>query len=81
MEKLIDIVSKILNINKVDINDNLTRNVSEGWDSFNHLLLISEIEQEIGIKFTISEVEKIRTYGDLKKILNEKNNLNDSTKI
>ena len=47
MDSLKQIVSRVLNIDS--INENVSRNNTEEWDSFNHLLLISEIEKELGV--------------------------------
>jgi len=72
MEELKKIASKVLNIEESKVNDELTMDNAEQWDSFNHLLLISEIEKELGIKFSIQEVEKIKSFKDLKEIVSSK---------
>jgi len=72
MEKLRSIMSKILKMDKKDINEKVSRSNTEEWDSFNHLLLISEIEKEMKIKFTIQEVEQIRTFKDFIEIVTKK---------
>jgi acyl carrier protein len=71
MESLNSIVARVLNIGIKHVNDGLSRDES-GWDSFNHLLLVSEIEKSTGVKFTASEIEKIKTFKDLKDIFNKK---------
>lgn len=65
MEKLKDIVARVLNISISKVNDKLSKDSTEEWDSFNHLLLISEIEKKLGVKFTAAEIEKIKTFKDL----------------
>ena len=65
-------MSKILKMDKKDINEKVSRSNTEEWDSFNHLLLISEIEKEMKIKFTIQEVEQIRTFKDFIEIVTKK---------
>jgi len=72
MEGLKKIVAKVLSIDEIEVNNSLTMGNAEQWDSFNHLLLISEIEKEIGIKFSIQEVEKIKSFKDLKEIVSSK---------
>jgi len=67
MEQLKKIVAKVLNVDESKV-DELTMGNTEQWDSFNHLLLISEIEKELGIKFSIQEVEKMKSFKDLKEI-------------
>lgn len=73
MEKLKEIVSRVLNIEAAKINDGLVRG-SEEWDSFNHLLLISEIEKEMNVKFITQEIEKIKTFKNLREIVLNKEN-------
>ncbi len=72
MEKLHKILSGILDLELEEIKPGLEREVTEEWDSFNHLLIIHELEKELGIKFAIDEVEKIKTLEDLEKIVSEK---------
>jgi acyl carrier protein len=72
MDKLRGIMSRVLNIDVGEINDDISRNDTEQWDSFNHLLLISEIEKEMGVKFTTPEVEEIKTFRDLREAVSRK---------
>jgi acyl carrier protein len=65
MEKLKNLVSKVLQINIDQVDEHLSRDTADQWDSFNHLLLISEIEKEFGITFNIMEIEQIKLYTDL----------------
>ena len=65
----------IANILKVDASK-ITRNSSpdnlESWDSFNGLMMISEIEKEFNITFTTKEVMDIKNFGDIEKLVNKK---------
>ena len=72
MKELKKIVAKVLNVDEIKVNDSLTMKNAEQWDSFNHLLLISEIEKELGITFSIQEVEKIKSFKDLREIVSGK---------
>lgn len=72
MSELKKIVAKVLSIDEIKVNDTLTMGNAEQWDSFNHLLLISEIEKEMGITFSIQEVEKIKSFKDLRGIVSNK---------
>lgn len=72
MEELKKIVSKVLNIDANRINDRLSRDNTEEWDSFNHLMLISEIEKKIKVKFTMPEVARIRTFRELQESTSSK---------
>ena len=76
MEKLKNIMSKVLNVSEKEINEKISRGNPEAWDSFNHLLLISEIEKEMKIGFTIQEVERIKKFKDLVKVIAKKERQN-----
>jgi acyl carrier protein len=43
----------------------LTADDVEGWDSLNHTLIITEIQKQFNIKFTLPEVLKLENIGDL----------------
>lgn len=72
METLEDIASGILGIPAKELKDSLVRRETAEWDSFNHLMLVSEIEKKLGIQFTMADVEKVETYGDLKALVDKK---------
>jgi acyl carrier protein len=71
MTELENIISKVLGLKLEEINDNLSRNDVESWDSFNHLLLISEIEKELGISFSLTEIEEIQTVKNIKEVISK----------
>ena len=77
MENLKQIVSRVLNIELNRINEKVSRNNTEEWDSFNHLLLISEIEKEMKVKFTMLEVEQIKTFKELQEVISKKRKQNE----
>ena len=55
------------------IDDDFSRKNNSEWDSFNHLALISEIESQMGIVFSMEEVNQINSYKDLCEIVLKKN--------
>ncbi len=69
MNKLYPVLSKILGIAEKDIKDHLTPNDVPGWDSFNALLLVSELEAAFPVKFTSAEVTGVKCIGDIKTVL------------
>jgi len=72
METIKEIIARILSIEEAEIKDQTARDKTESWDSFNHLLLVSEIEKEFNIKFTIKEVEETKTFKELESLVNSK---------
>ena len=63
--RLREIMSDVLDVDP-QIPDDFSRDDESGWDSMAHLRLITAIEQAFGIKFTMKEIEEIRSYGDLR---------------
>ena len=66
-----DIISKILLIEKDQINDNISRESFEEWDSMTHLVLISELEQAYNFIFKDDDVTEIQTINDSLGILDK----------
>ena len=72
LEILTEIFRTLFNKPELNLDDELVATDVPGWDSFNHINLIINIEEEFEIKFTNDEVEKMQNVGDLKKILSHK---------
>ena len=68
-EKIIDIVSNILLVDKEEITDKISRKDFEAWDSMTHLVIISELEQSFDIILDDEDIAAINTIGDIKSIL------------
>jgi acyl carrier protein len=66
------IIGRILGISETKITDSLKRESIEQWDSFNHLMLVSELEKEFKVKFTTQEIEMIKTIRDIRKLIYQK---------
>ena len=69
LEILTEVFRTLFNNSELNLDDGLVATDVPGWDSFNHINLIINIEEEFGIKFTNEEVGKMQKVGDLKKIL------------
>ncbi|MBV4430582.1 acyl carrier protein [Clostridium tyrobutyricum] len=72
MEKLRNIVADVLCIDIDRVDENLTRDNCEEWDSFNHLLIVSEIESRLNVKLTMEEMESASSYRALEQIVMRK---------
>ena len=68
-EKLIDILTKVLLIDKTKISDEMSRKSVEEWDSMAHLMLVSEIEASFEVTMNDDDIMEIQTVADIKKIL------------
>jgi len=72
LDELKKLVSTVLNIDYERIDDNLSRDTTEEWDSFKHLMLMSEIEKQFQISFSLQEIEKTRSYRDIQTLMSSK---------
>ena len=72
VEKLTEIFRKVLNSPSLVLQDDLTANDVDNWDSLSHMLLISEIESSLNIKFKLKELNKMKNVGDLIEITSSK---------
>lgn len=69
LSKLHFILSKVLNINIQDITDDTAPGNVEAWDSYNALMLVSELESGFELRFTLEEVVSITKVADIKETL------------
>lgn len=69
MSRLKKILSKVLEVNEQEINDGSSPDTIESWDSFNGLMLVTELENEFKVNFTIDEVTNVVNVGDIRKAL------------
>ena len=70
--KLSDIFRVLFNRPDLELTDDLTAKDVPGWDSFNHVNLIINIEAEFGVRFSNDEVGGMQNVGNLKKLLASK---------
>ena len=63
--RLREILADVLDVDP-QITDDFSRDDESGWDSMAHLRLITAVEQAFDVKFTMREIEEIRSYGDLR---------------
>ncbi len=73
LEKLSSILSNILELDKDEINDSTSPENTPSWDSFNALVLVTELEDAFKVSFTIEEIEGVSCVGDIKECLKKYN--------
>ncbi|OVE74954.1 hypothetical protein BVX95_00640 [archaeon D22] len=76
MEKEIEIVNKnikeIMDINPEEYDKDLNlKDISE-WDSFNNLMLISKLQEDLNVEFSTTEIENIECINDLYNLVRKK---------
>lgn len=63
VEKLSEIFEDVFD-EPIPITKNLSANDVEDWDSLNHINLITAIEEEFCVKFTLDDLQNQKTVGD-----------------
>lgn len=69
METLKELVARVLSITKEELNDSSSPENISSWDSFNGLMMVSELENNFNVKFTIDEVTSITRFADIRECL------------
>ncbi len=69
MKKVEEVIAKVLGLDIAKISNGTGPDNTESWDSFNALILVSELEKNFNVKFTIDEVVGVKNVGDIKGVL------------
>jgi acyl carrier protein len=59
------ILRDLLADDSIELGDQTKREDVPGWDSFVYVNFIVSIEMELGIKFSVADVESFMTVGDI----------------
>ena len=67
-EKLNQVFSDVFD-EEITVTDETTASDIEGWDSLTHITLISEVEDNFGIKFSMKDVLAMQNVGQMADII------------
>ena len=70
--RLKDLFREIFGNQSIMLSEEMTAADIDGWDSLNHIILISAIEKRFKVSFTTKEVVSLNTVGDLIRLLEQK---------
>lgn len=68
-QKLMLLISSVLNIDINSISNDTSPENTESWDSFNALVMVSELESQFDVQFSIEEVYSVASVKDIKDAL------------
>lgn len=68
-EKLYQIISKVMNIEMDQINDDSSPATVSNWTSFNGYVLLDALETNFDVKFSIDEAMDVKNVADIKRHL------------
>lgn len=72
MEKLRDIISEAVDNEDLVISDSTVATDVDGWDSLAQVLIVGELQNEFGVKFTSSEINGYANVGEFVNAIREK---------
>ena len=67
--KLNKLIAEVLDLKIEEINDDLSPKNTVNWDSFNALVMVTELEEAFKVSFSIEEVEGVTCVADIKECL------------
>lgn len=65
LAKLQDIIREAVDNEEVEINDETVASDVDGWDSLAQVLIVGELQNELNVKFTSSEINGFANVGEL----------------
>jgi acyl carrier protein len=68
-DKLTQVLATVLELSPEQIRDDLTPNDVEVWDSFTHVMLMTNLEEAFGITIDPSEATKVSSVGKIRSML------------
>ncbi len=67
--KLQEIIREAVDDEDVVINDTTVASDVDGWDSLSQVIIMGEIQNELGIKLTSSEIGNLSNVGELVEVI------------
>lgn len=71
-EKVVTMLSDVLQTPPEKITDELAMKDLEVWDSLKHMELVASLEQTFGIELTFDEIVAMQSVGEIKRVLRAK---------
>lgn len=72
MSKLAKIFSAVLGIDEAGVTPALSPENTPSWDSLNAIVLVSEVEKALNVKFSYDEVMSIKNYSEVVELIKNK---------
>ena len=71
LNKVADIIRKNVKQARLDITVNTSSADVKGWDSLQHMMIITEIGNDFSIKFDFLEILEMKSVGDICNAINQ----------
>jgi acyl carrier protein len=70
--RLTDVFRTMFNNPQLVLRNDLTAPDVPGWDSFNHINLVLQVEEDFGLRFTTDEIASLKNVGEFKALIARK---------
>jgi acyl carrier protein len=68
------LIADILDMDANSINESTSADKIDSWDSTNHLNICFAVEQELGIRLEVLEMESMTSFANIMKVVHAKQN-------
>lgn len=68
-EKLNEVFRDVFDDDSITVNADTTADDIEDWDSLEHINLVSAVEKEFGVKFTMAQVVGMKNVGEMVEVI------------
>ena len=68
-ERLNEIFRDFFDDEEIELTPETTADDIDDWDSLNHITLMSAVEEEFGIRFTMGQVSGMKNVGEMAEII------------
>jgi acyl carrier protein len=65
MPELEQVFRKVFNNESLIISRDMSANDVDGWNSLNHMILVSEVEKAFSIRLKLKDLNKMHNVGDM----------------
>ncbi len=65
------VLGEVFGVPAESLKDEDSPETISAWDSFQTLIMFQEVERAAGVSFTLEDIKRVRTVGDLKKLLHD----------
>ena len=71
-EKIVNVISKIVNMPVTEVLENFETGEYIFWDSITHLNLIFALEEELNVSFGEEDIVKMNDYNEIRAVISSK---------
>ncbi len=72
--RVLTIVSDVLNVSRADLNSESTSESTKGWDSVGHLNLVVALEEAFELAFEPEDIERMSSVREMVRVISARQN-------